>query len=490
MVALRMAIRVISVVSQLLLVRLLVPADFGLVASAGAIGTMLDVLSEFSLTWALVQMPDPTRRHYDTAFTLVVARGLLIGGVLWGIAGPVATFLHEPRIADIVRVFAVVPVVQGFESVGLITLQRRLQFGRVFLYRLLGKLLGFVVAIPLAFLLRDYWALVWGGVAARLLAVPLSYVLAPHRPGVSLHGFAALFGFSKWLFLNNVLTMLDGAMMTMVLGRFSDVRAVGLYQVSNDLAAMPASEVAAPIRAPMYAGYARVADDIAALRGQVLSGLGFLVMIIVPMSVGIAATAPDAVAVALGARWAGAAPVVALCALAALFDAIGHFTGNVYLVRGAQRPYVGIMALCLALRLALVVPAALLGGLVPAVAMLALTALANALLWFARMRPLLGVGWGAYAAVTWRSFAAAAAMAAVVLGLRAAWPEAGAGAEAVAGEGEGAMALHWAALCAAGACVHVGVQGVLWGLAARPPGPETRLLGLLRGRLRRRSVMA
>jgi hypothetical protein len=51
------------------------------------------------------------------------------------------------------------------------------------------------------------------------------------------------------------------------------------------------------------------------------------------------------------------------------------------------------------------------------------------------------------------------------------------------------MVLHWAGLCAAGACVHVGVQGVLWGLAARPPGPERRLLGLLRGRLRRRSVM-
>lgn len=488
MVALRLLIRAISVVSQLILVRLLAPEDFGLVAGAGAIYAMLDVLSEFSLTLALVQMAAPARHHFETAFTLVVLRGLLMSGALFLAAPYVGEFLHDSRVAGIVRVLAIIPAVQGLESVGMITLQRELRFGRVFLYRLLGKLLGFLVAIPLAFLLRDYWALVWGGFAARLLTVPLSYVLAPWRPGLSLRGFGTLFQFSKWLFLNNLLTMLDGAMMSLLLGRLSGVRELGLYQVSTDLAALPASEVAAPIRAPLYAGYARVADDLPALRAQVLAGLGFLVMVIVPMSAGIAVTARDAVHVALGPNWADAAPVLALGAAFTLFDALGHFTGNVYLVRGAQRPYVGIMAGCLALRLALVIPAAWFGGLVPAVSMLALTAVFNAVWWFARMCPLIGLSWRELAGAVWRSFAATAAMMACVLALQTAWPRPD-------GADMAGMIGHWLVLCGAGASVQVAVQAALWWRSGRPPGAETRALGVARGawekittKLRRYSV--
>ena len=129
-------------------------------------------------------------------------------------------------------------------------------------------MLAFLIAVAIAIIYRNYWALVFGGFAAQFLLVPLSYVLRPYRPAFSLASARALLNFSKWLFVNNVLTMLDVSLMTLTLGRLNGVRDVGLYQVSYDLAAVPASEVAAPIRGPMYAGYARVADDLPALRNR------------------------------------------------------------------------------------------------------------------------------------------------------------------------------------------------------------------------------
>ena len=83
MVALRVAFRAISVVSQLILVRLLSPTDFGLVASASVIYGMLGMLSELSTSLALMQMPNPTRQDYDTAWTLGVLRGVVISVLLW-----------------------------------------------------------------------------------------------------------------------------------------------------------------------------------------------------------------------------------------------------------------------------------------------------------------------------------------------------------------------------------------------------------------------
>ncbi len=475
MVLLRVVMRVLSVISQLVLVRLLTPADFGLVAGASAAYAILDGLTETSMTLVLVQMKSPERTHYDTAWTLVVMRGLLVGLIVWSIAPFMAAWLGDPRVEDIVHVLAIVPVIQGLESVGMVRLQRELKFGRIFFYQLTLKSAGFLVVLPLALLWRDYWALVVGGAVARIVAIPLSHILAPHKPRLSLRHAGGMIGFSKWLLVNNVLTMAENFVMPMSLGRTGNLRELGLYQVSYDLAALPASEIAAPIRRPLHAGYARVADDLAALRQQVLTGFGFLVMVMVPMSAGIAATAPYVVAVALGPQWTDAAPALALGAICALFDALGHFSGGIYMVRNAQRPYVGIMALCLALRLALVIPAVMWGGLNAGMAMMALSAIINATAWFHRLRPLLGMTWRDVARPTWRSFAAAAIMAAAVTAASLVWPESDAATIRI---------VQWIALSAWGAAVHIAAQYTLWVASGRPEGPESALIARVLTRLR------
>jgi O-antigen/teichoic acid export membrane protein len=82
MIALRFAIRAIGLVSMIILARLLVPADFGLVAIAMALAGALAAMSEFGFQVALIQNQAADRRHYDTAWTLGIMRGLLVAGAL------------------------------------------------------------------------------------------------------------------------------------------------------------------------------------------------------------------------------------------------------------------------------------------------------------------------------------------------------------------------------------------------------------------------
>jgi PST family polysaccharide transporter len=76
----RIVLRGLGLFSTLLLVRLLSPEDFGVAAVAGAMLTLLEMLTATSFGLALIRMPAPEPRHYDTAFTLTVLRGVLIGG--------------------------------------------------------------------------------------------------------------------------------------------------------------------------------------------------------------------------------------------------------------------------------------------------------------------------------------------------------------------------------------------------------------------------
>src|SRR3954468_2231300 len=116
MVALRLAFRLIGLVSTFILVRLLAPADFGLVALATAVYSILDLLTDMSFQMALIRLPSLERKHLDTAWTLGIARGVLVGAALV-ISSPITAYwMSEPRVSPILWVLGATAVIQGFEN--------------------------------------------------------------------------------------------------------------------------------------------------------------------------------------------------------------------------------------------------------------------------------------------------------------------------------------------------------------------------------------
>src|SRR4029078_12502961 len=101
MILMRVVERGLGFVSTLLLARLLVPADFGLVAMAMSVFALLEVLGAFSFDMALIQNQQAERKHFDTAWTLAVIYGVVSGMGLIALAWPAATFFGESRLVPI-----------------------------------------------------------------------------------------------------------------------------------------------------------------------------------------------------------------------------------------------------------------------------------------------------------------------------------------------------------------------------------------------------
>src|SRR3954466_13285443 len=95
-VLLRSVDRVIGIVSTVILARLLLPADFGLVALATSLLALLALLTAFGFDLALIQNRQAGRCHFDTVWTFNVIFGLAIALVLAFAASPVARFYNEP----------------------------------------------------------------------------------------------------------------------------------------------------------------------------------------------------------------------------------------------------------------------------------------------------------------------------------------------------------------------------------------------------------
>lgn len=210
MVLFRLLDRLVGLASTVILARLLLPSDFGVVAMAMSVIGLIELATAFSFEIALIQKPDPQRVHFDTAWTLNVL--LAAGGALVtvALAHPTAAFYGEPRLAPMMWAIAAAWLVSGFENIGIVEFRRQMDFAREFRFLATKRCAAFVVTLTAAFALRSYWALVIGMAAGRVFGVLLSYAMHPFRPRPSLAASRELFGFSGWMLANNVANAVVG----------------------------------------------------------------------------------------------------------------------------------------------------------------------------------------------------------------------------------------------------------------------------------------
>src|SRR5215472_7511173 len=124
----RWSIRLTGLVSTVLLARLLTPADYGIVAIAVVIVGAVDVFRLTGERSAIIRHPNPTREHYDSAWTMSVLLGLGLGLIILLLSPISASYFHEPRALAVVQVLAVRTMASGFENIGTLNFQRDLQF--------------------------------------------------------------------------------------------------------------------------------------------------------------------------------------------------------------------------------------------------------------------------------------------------------------------------------------------------------------------------
>ncbi len=150
MVIWRMATRFLGLISTLVLVRLLAPTDFGLIALAASFAVIVDTLAYIGVEDSLVRDKSPSRAMLDTAFTLNVLRAIASAVMIGALAEPAATLLEEPRLTSVILLLAAVTALEGFTNIGTIAFRRDMAFDKEFQLRILPRAVSVVVTLVLA----------------------------------------------------------------------------------------------------------------------------------------------------------------------------------------------------------------------------------------------------------------------------------------------------------------------------------------------------
>jgi O-antigen/teichoic acid export membrane protein len=410
MVGARLAVQMLGVISTLILARLLLPADFGLLAMATSVIALLELMRAFGFDLAIIQREEVDRTHFDSAWTLSVIVGAAIAILIIALAPATAAFYREERLTHILYALAAGWFVDSFMNIGTVAFRRELKFRKEFLFMIAKKLAGFVITLPLAFWLRSYWALVIGIVAGRSLSVLLSYWVHPYRPRFSLAAARDLLSFSGWVLISNSLVSMNLRAMDFVVGRFAGPTALGLFNLSYEISNMPSTELASPINRALIPGYSALVRERASLGKAYLDVLGLQALLSVPAGIGIAALAEPLVTVLLGDKWLDAIPLIGILGLYGAVVSLSSNQSPAILALGRPR----ILTILAGARLALLLPALVFGveamGVIgAALAVLCVTAVITPLN-FIVLLPIIGARLVDCFGHIWRPIAASAGM--------------------------------------------------------------------------------
>ncbi|GAA0369599.1 lipopolysaccharide biosynthesis protein [Bowmanella denitrificans] len=307
--------RLLGLVSVVILARLLVPEDYGLIAKAIFLANFLEMITQFGFEAAIIRDQKASKTDFDTVWTLTIFRALILGIVLAATAPLMAIFFDEPLIENVIYLYAVATIVLGFVNVGVVQFRKDMNFEKDFNFNLSRKVVSFLVTIAVALVYKSYWAFPIGVTVGNLFAVVYSFYLSPFRPRITFESFSKIFHFSKWMFVFEFIAGLSSQLDTLMISKLGDNRQLGLFTVSHQLAAMPSQEVAMPVARSLLPGLSKLSDRMDDFRTMYSNIISHILLFAAPAAIGVSALSDEVAAVVLGEKWLDAGPYVEILAL-------------------------------------------------------------------------------------------------------------------------------------------------------------------------------
>lgn len=340
MIAVRLVTRSTSVIVTLILARLLSPADFGLVAVGVLAVSLVKVFTEVGFNQALIkESQEIPVSMLNTVWTIEALRGTFVSIVVIICAPWIAAFFSAPDAASVIRVLGLTPFLHGLTSIRIIYLQKELEFNKQFIYEISAVLGPLFVAIPLAFILQNVWALVFGTVASVLFQTITSYCLMPYVPKfkVDTVHFKKMFTFGKWIFVGSIVSYFAMELDTYIAAKLFDARLLGIYVLAFSITNKPIIEIVKALGKVLFPAYAKIGECPDRVKNAFLKSTPLIYSVIIPLCLGLSLVASDFIHTVLDEKWIDMIPVMQILAIAALVRGFGVPAGGLFLGIGKPR---------------------------------------------------------------------------------------------------------------------------------------------------------
>lgn len=393
----RWGVRLLSLVTFVLLARLLQPSEFGLVALASTFTTILTTVSEAGLTIYIVRADELDDERLSSTFWAALLIAVIAASALAAVSPVIADAVGEPSIAPYLAVLSVTLVGVGVSSVPMGLLQREMQFGRLAGRAMGGAIASGIVGITLALMGAGAWALVAQGVTNIGAGAVILWIRCRWRPSWTFsvrYARESLHFGVKVLTLNVLIIMRDQGD-NLLIGTILGPVALGYWTIATRILQILIELGVTVIQTVAVPAFARMKDDAHRLVTAYSQATTAAAMVMLPLLVVVSVLSPDLVPALFGQKWAKAGELSEILTLTGAFAMLVNFDQPVYFALGRPGFELALVSAIVAVHLGVTIGFAHLGLIPLATALLVLAAAT----WIVRvqcLRRVAGIRWSAY----------------------------------------------------------------------------------------------
>lgn len=322
--------QILSWLSTLVVVRLLSPDDYGLVALATVYLGLAAMLSEFGIGTAVVTLRDLSRRQLTELNTVAMLFACLAMVISIMVAPLVSVFFDSPRMVTLIWVMSLSLPITASSAISQALLQKELEFRFLATVQIIQSLSAALTTLILAVLGADYWSLALGPAFGQVVLTALIVIRQPTGfTWPSRTALGPVLSFSRQVITERLAWYGYSQSDKLVIGRWIGEASTGLYSVASTFGLIAVEKVTVLMLRVAPAVFSAVQNDAAALRRYLLSMTEAVSIITFPLSIGLALVAEDLVLLMLGEQWAGAVGPLQMLALYAAFLSVSPLLNRV-----------------------------------------------------------------------------------------------------------------------------------------------------------------
>ena len=327
--------QVINFALGLILARLMMPAEFGMVATILIFTSLAGFVAGGGMGQAIVRAKEASKRDFDLLFTLQFLIGWVIVGFFFAIAPWFGRWYDNPLYADLLRVAALSFLVRPFFNVPSNMLHRDMRFKAKTAVQLSNLVVYNSVALSLAYLGYGPWSLILAGLFSAVAGALQFAWYARWRPGICFDFSRAgeLMRYGLLASSNNIVGYVRSQLPTFILSRSMGPAGVGLFNKAESLSTRPHSFITGSVYEVLFRALAKEQDNLDKSRYLFFHSLTLVAVYALPFYIGFLWLAKPLVVTLFGHRWADSAAPLVILSLAAPLMMIENLSGAVLAAR-------------------------------------------------------------------------------------------------------------------------------------------------------------
>lgn len=295
----------ITFVIGIILARLLLPSEFGLI---GMISIFIAISASFinsGFGAALIRKKECTDKDYSTVFYYNLAVGVFFYWVMFFSAPAISRFFNEPQLIRLVQVLAVVLIIDSFTIIQRTILTKRIDFKLQTRISVIASIVSGAVGILLAFRGFGVWSLVVKQICQRAINSFLLWLWNRWRPLLvfSKTSFTELFSFGYKLLISGLIDTLYRNIYLLIIGKYFSAQALGFYTRANQFNALPSENINEIVSRVSYPVMAQMQGDKVALKRNYKKIIKSTMLITFVLMMGMAAVAEPMIITLIGEPW-------------------------------------------------------------------------------------------------------------------------------------------------------------------------------------------